>query len=319
MRTIVTLACMLSVRASFTTPGVCYRRSHRSAACSAAVPPSVSLAAGMVGGAIGVGVAYPLDTLKTKTQSRVTRASSNPLALAAEIIRTEGVAGFYSGVSSTMTGQAIIKGIVFLVYEAAKAALSAFAAGDDPGFRILIIAACISGAVGSLVVTPVERIKCVMQAGEASAYDSPLACIAVVVRRDGWYGLAFRGLGATLLREVPAYAFYFVSYDLVKDALLGSEAVAAPLVPLIGGAVAGAMAWIPVYPIDVIKTQIQVELDDGDESECSVLATTRRLWQSGGFAAFWDGLGPKLARAVVNHAVTFYVFEQICGLYRTWT
>ena len=31
--------------------------------------------------------------------------------------------------------------------------------------------------------------------------------------------------------------------------------------------------------------------------------------------AFWDGLGPKLARAVVNHAVTFLVFDAVCGMW----
>jgi len=265
----------------------------------------------MVGGAIGVGVAYPLDTLKTKTQS-MAGSGSNALELAAQLVRTEGVAGFYSGVTSTMVGQALIKGVVFFVYEAAKALLSADPSAD-PSVAALIAAACISGAVGSFVVTPVERVKCVMQAGEADAYSNPVECIADLVRADGVGVLAFRGLGATLLREVPAYAFYFVSYDLAKAALVDFGGIAEPLIPLIGGAVAGAMAWIPVYPIDVVKTQIQVE--GASERDSSIVSTAQRLWDRGGFGAFWDGLGPKLTRAVVNHAVTFYIFDLICGLY----
>ena len=39
---------------------------------------------------------------------------------------------------------------------------------------------------------------------------------------------------------------------------------------------------------------------------------------AGGVWAFWDGIGPKLARAVVNHAVTFYVFDFVCAL-PIWT
>ena len=31
--------------------------------------------------------------------------------------------------------------------------------------------------------------------------------------------------------------------------------------------------------------------------------------------AFWDGIGPKLARAIVNHAVTFLVFDNLCFLW----
>ena len=39
------------------------------------------------------------------------------------------------------------------------------------------------------------------------------------------------------------------------------------------------------------------------------------LYAQGGAAVFWDGITPKLLRAVVNHAVTFAVFEKICALY----
>ena len=116
------------------------------------VPAAVSLGAGMLGGAIGVGVAYPLDTLKTKLQARESGGSNQgSLAVAVDIVREEGMSGFYGGVSSTMAGQALIKGVVFFVYEWAKALLGS-------GNIALILAACISGAVGSLVVTPVERV-----------------------------------------------------------------------------------------------------------------------------------------------------------------
>ena len=267
----------------------------------------------MLGGAVGVGVSYPLDTLKTKLQARETSSdetNQNSLSIALDIVKEEGLGGFYSGVSSTMAGQAVIKGVVFYVYEWAKSAIAATSL--EGGLLALTIAACISGAVGSFVVTPVERIKCVMQATPAGTYASPLDCVRELLRSDGGGGLAFRGLGATLLREVPAYGFYFVSYESVKAALIGQATVPAALIPLIGGAVAGAMAWIPVYPIDVIKTNIQVL--DGSDGDAGFVGTAQHLWRTGGPWAFWDGIGPKLARAVVNHAVTFTVFDFVCSL-----
>ena len=283
------------------------------------VPAAVSLGAGMLGGAIGVGVAYPLDTMKTKLQARETSseagANESPLVVALDVVRKEGLVGFYGGVSSTMAGQAVIKGVVFFVYEWAKSLCES--TGFAEGSAALLLSACLSGAVGSLFVTPVERIKCVMQASEAYTYDGPLGCARELVRTDGINGLLTRGLGATLLREVPAYGFYFVSYDLVKAALLdGALDVSPQLIPLIGGAVAGAMSWIPVYPIDVVKTNIQVL--DGANGDEGFLGTAATLWKTGGLSAFWDGINPKLARAVVNHAVTFYVFEYVCSL-PIWT
>lgn len=273
---------------------------------------TVNLLGGMLGGAVGVGVAYPLDTLKTKQQARngdENNGPANVFELVMQVITDEGIGGFYSGVSSTMIGQAIIKGVVFLCYETAKGVLVQSWMGDNT--ITLILAACFSGSVGSLAVTPVERVKCVMQASGVSAYKSPIQCMSAIVRADGLRGLLFRGLGATLLREVPAYGFYFVSYDLVKSWLLGTGGLPVALIPLVGGAAAGAMSWIPVYPVDVVKTNIQVQ--DGSEGDQGFLATAHELWKTGGMSAFWDGLTPKLARAVVNHAVTFYVFDAFCS------
>merc|ERR1739841_490183 len=39
--------------------------------------------------------------------------------------------------------------------------------------------------------------------------------------------------------------------------------VGGPLVPLVGGAVAGAACWVPTYPLDVIKTHVQAGKGDG--------------------------------------------------------
>ena len=282
---------------------------------------AVSLTAGMVGGAIGVGVAYPLDTLKTKLQAKQKThgmaddesdyQQQSAMALVLDIVRNEGLDGFYSGVRSTMAGQAVIKGIVFFFYDWAQEMLASTSVGS--GSLHLILAACFSGAVGSLVVTPVERIKCVMQATDVGVYSGPVACARELIRTDGITGFLTRGLGATLLREVPAYGSYFVSYDLVKAWLLDNAFAAPSLVPLIGGAVAGAMSWIPVYPIDVVKTNIQIVNDP--KGDAGFVGTARLIWETGGLMAFWDGINPKLARAVVNHAVTFYVFDFLIDLW----
>lgn len=95
------------------------------------------------------------------------------------------------------------------------------------------VAAMGSGLVGSFVVTPVERIKVVMQAAIASApspsrlpnaaaaaaaattavaggvsgggatYSNAWVCARALVEENGLRRGLFAGLGPTLLREVP--------------------------------------------------------------------------------------------------------------------
>ena len=310
-RQVITLLLMQSVTAaafSVTTFYSCHTRT-RSSLDIAMVSPEVSLGAGMVAGALGKGVAYPIDTIKTKQQLYAGEGSaSSPFSLVSTVLKAEGVSGFYGGVSSTMAGEAVIKGAVFFTYDFFNALLG-------PASQLnMIIAAGISGAVASVVATPVERVKVVMQAGQAGQYASPLACILSLVRTDGVEGLFFRGLVATLLREIPAYIFYFTSYEYASTALLpgGSLAGLLPpsIVPVVGGAVAGVMCWVPIYPIDVVKTNMQA--GDGAVGDSGFVGTAREIFDAGGLGAFYDGLGPKVLRAVVNHAVTFYVYELIC-------
>ena len=144
----------------------CRSHAQQPRARPAAVSPEISLAAGMLAGAVGKGVAYPLDTIKTKQQTYAARSgTSNPFSVAAVVLKEEGVQAFYSGVSSTMVGEAFIKGAVFFTYDLVNVLL-----GTDS----MILAAAIAGAVATLVATPVERIKCVMQAN-GSSYASPWA------------------------------------------------------------------------------------------------------------------------------------------------
>ena len=197
-----------------------------------------------------------------------------------------------------MAGQAVIKGVVFFVYEACKASLES----ADLGTTGLLLAAMASGAVGSLVVTPVERQG--EDAGERRGHVRVAArVVQSLLETDGVDGFLLRGLGAT--PRGAGGAFYFVSHEYEGDAARRRLAARAARAT-IGGAVAGAAAWVPVYLIDVVKTNIQVADGGSDDlartpsfAPPSTCTTTASPPSSTGWA--------KLARAVVNHAVTFCV------------
>jgi len=52
---------------------------------------------------------------------------------------------------------------------------------------------------------------------------------------------------------------YFVAYEAVCAALAPFTSLPPWGVPLLGGAAAGALSWLPVYPADVVKTAMQVD------------------------------------------------------------
>jgi hypothetical protein len=63
-----------------------------------------SLLSGSVGGAIGVGVAYPFDTLSTKAQVSSGKDGKPPSmgSTIVKIFKEEGVPGFFEGVLVTV-------------------------------------------------------------------------------------------------------------------------------------------------------------------------------------------------------------------------
>jgi len=312
---------------------------------------AASLISGSIGGAIGVGVAYPLDTLKTKSQvysqqatqqrnlqNESIRTQTNDtmavefsasggsvvckadecypvespeddlVSLVKLILETEGIGGFFGGVKAMMIGQALIKSVAFSANELALGTLNSNEAiqvldGQTQTFVSLLLAASFSGFVTSFLVAPVERVKVMMQAQQNSVYANELECIQAVLENEGWGGLFSRGLGPTLAREVPSYAIYFVVYGLLIKTSTASSI--GSLAPLVCGALSGCACWVPVYPIDVVKTLVQ-NTEGGDSA--SSIDVAIQLYQDEGISAFFNGLTPKMLRASVNHAVTFWIY-----------
>ncbi|KAL7520029.1 hypothetical protein ACHAWX_004780 [Stephanocyclus meneghinianus] len=318
-----------------------------------------SLLAGSVGGAIGVGVAYPFDTIKTKAQvyssrqrrqepasarssnhtilelteeklsshapSGMVHSLTSPstyipiespeddlISLVRLILQVEGLSGFFGGVRAMMIGQALIKSVAFSANDLALRVLSDSSDGammvaslvEENSFTTLLLAASFSGFITSFLVAPVERVKVMMQAQQTTKYANELECIQAVLTNEGWMGLFSRGLGPTLAREVPSYAIYFVVYGVLIQSTLAEGL--GNVAPLVFGAISGCACWIPVYPIDVVKTLVQNTEGGGSLSSIDVAI---RLYNNEGIGAFFNGLTPKMIRASVNHAVTFWIYD----------
>lgn len=58
-------------------------------------------------------------------------------------------------------------------------------------------------------------------------------------------------------------------------------------------------------PVDVVKSRMQSAGGSGG----GMVETASLMWRTEGFAPFRRGLAPTLARATVNHAATFLVYE----------
>lgn len=267
---------------------------------------AASMLAGSFAGAIGVGVSFPLDTLKTKSQVLGQASNLGMIELSRKIFKEEGLHGFFGGVRGMMIGQAVIKSAAFTSNQFALESLNTV---HIPMFYSLLLSAAFAGFVTSFIVAPVERVKIMMQAAP-NQYVNEFECMKAIFKIEGIGGFLGRGLNATIVREVPSYCIYFALYGMLMKT--PSFVWLGNLAPLVAGALSGMGSWLPVYPVDVVKSLVQNT--DGKGDTVSSIAVAMQLYKDGGVAAFFDGLQPKMIRAGVNHAVTFWVYEICIGV-----
>ena len=158
--------------------------------------------------------------------------------------------------------------IQFGVLEAAKRTLvqRREAAGQSTELSIADIAGCgsLSGLATAFISAPVEHVRIRMQVQGASGagpqYKGSVDAFSSILRTHGLTKL-FQGFGATVARETLGYAGYFSTYELTKRALMGPEGEAGLGLGhfLFAGSVAGFGMWMPMYPLDVIKSKMQTD------------------------------------------------------------
>ena len=179
---------------------------------------------GTASGAALVVVGHPLDTLRVLLQTSPPGAAreTSLVALAARLLRTEGVRGFYRGFAPPLllTGlvNTLLWGLQFSITDWLEREHPSVGGGDATA-RALLAAAPASVAT-SLVVAPIEGIK-TRQQTRTGPRETALAVVRSVMREEGARGL-FRGLSATALTRLVGGLGYFGSNAAFKAALTSS-------------------------------------------------------------------------------------------------
>jgi len=266
-------------------------------------------AAGLASGGANVVAGHPFDTVKVLLQSSHT-PGRGAVAAARHLAQTAGLKALYRGLPAPLLGGALETAVNYAAYGRCRRALAA--AGLPEGAAPALLAGAAAGGLIAVVLSPLELLKCRVQAGED---PSVLAAARRVWEQQGGRGFA-RGLGPTLGRELPGNAVFFASYEALQRCAArhgwqGSAAAA----PLCGG-VAGVVYWGFVLPLDTAKTRIQVLSPHQPCGGDGLVATLRRQYAARGLGGWYAGSRPVLARAFVANAVQWTVFEAVLSRFR---
>src|ERR1700712_3347444 len=210
--------------------------------------------------------------------------------------------------------------VSFWGYDVGKNLVKTYSTVKDNQLSIAQISAAgfFSAIPMTLITAPFERVKVLLQIqgqkqlapGEKPKYSGGVDVVRQCYKEGGVRSV-FRGSFATLARDGPGSAAYFATYEYIKrsltpvDPATGKPSGSLSLLAVTSaGAAAGVAMWIPVFPVDTIKSRLQ-----SMPGKPTIGGVTRQLYRSGGVKAFFPGLAPALARAVPANAATFLGVE----------
>eukprot|EP00301_Raphidiophrys_heterophryoidea_P025614 c8637_g1_i1.p1 GENE.c8637_g1_i1~~c8637_g1_i1.p1 ORF type:complete len:300 (-),score=34.47 c8637_g1_i1:291-1190(-) len=279
----------------------------------------VDLVAGTIGGSAGIAVGQPFDVIKVRLQHD--SSWRGPWHCLSGTVTNEGYRGLYRGMTPPLCIGAAVNAIVFTSYGTTLRILHNISPPDanspitTPSLWHVGIAGAVAGFAQTLVLAPADFVKCQLQIQHGSSSGSggdrgAMTIIRDTIRTDGVKGI-FRGFSSTLMREIPGYGLYFGSYEGVKKLLTPRDEAPSAVAMLAAGGFAGALGWLVVYPVDVLKTVIQTLPSNTSLEEQSMRYQFRRIAKQHGYRYFLRGLGTTLFRAFPVNGVTFLVYENI--------
>ncbi|KAH6985613.1 solute carrier family 25 member 42 [Ilyonectria sp. MPI-CAGE-AT-0026] len=169
----------------------------------------------------------------------------------------------------------------------------------------------IAGAVSRTVVSPLERLKILMQIQSVGrdAYKLSVGqALAKMWREEGWRGF-MRGNGTNCIRIVPYSATFFE---------ISPGADLSPFKRLICGGIAGITSVFLTYPLDIVRTRLSIqsasfaELGDRPDKLPGMWTTLVRMYKTeGGVTALYRGIIPTVAGVAPYVGLNFMVYESV--------
>lgn len=204
--------------------------------------------------------------------------------------------------SSPLAGVTIVNAIVFGVYAQVQKSNV-----DSSNLSTHFLAGAIAGLAQSPIASPLELAKLRMQLqsnandDNIKKYTGAIHCLRDIYKRNGFIGI-FNGFGITALRETPSFGIYFLTYEALTRQ--NTMTPISTIHMLIAGGLAGTASWILTYPIDVIKSRLQADVNFKYNGTIDCF---KKSIKQEGLMCLFRGLNSTIIRAFPTNAATFAV------------
>ncbi|XP_021052087.1 calcium-binding mitochondrial carrier protein SCaMC-1-like isoform X2 [Mus pahari] len=169
-----------------------------------------------------------------------------------------------------------------------------------------LVAAGIASAITRTCTAPLDRLKVMMQVQSSKMNKMGLVHLFKQMVKEGGFFSLWRGNSVNIFKIAPETAIKIGAYEQYKKLLSFDGAHLGVLQRFIAGCMAGATSQTCVYPMEVIKTRLNL----GKTGEYSgIIDCGRKLLKREGIQAFSKGYVPNMLSIIPYAGLDLTIFE----------
>ena len=255
-------------------------------------------------GAIEITCTYPTEYTKTVMQLNPEINKQGMIGTIKQTFRERGLLGFYRGYGALLLFSVPKNQVRFGTYTFMQTKV--LTERNKTNNFLCGLAAGASEAI--FVVTPQETLKTKLIHDKLSAnpkYSNVFHGIKTIISQQGVGGM-YKGVVPTVLKQSTNQGVRFVVFEETQKKV-STIFKTKVLVDFLSGGFAGFCSVMFNNPIDVIKTNMQ----SLDAAHGGFVGAFNHILKTEGPMGFYKGVGPRLARVILDVALTFTIYNQI--------
>ncbi|KAJ7283681.1 mitochondrial carrier domain-containing protein [Mycena rebaudengoi] len=282
--------------------------------------------AGGAAGIVAMSCTYPLIFLSTRAAVETKNESKSVYQAVVDIVKREGLAGLYSGLSSSLLGIAVTNGVYYYFYERSREIiLKSRKGGKGLSTPESILIGLIAGSATTIISNPIWVVQTSQAVHTLNQNDGSkvvskklgiLETIQSILAKDGVQAF-WRGIGPALVLVINPVLQYTV-FEQLKNILVtrrtaklraaGGLATAVAVLTdwdfFLLGALSKLVATSSTYPYIVVKSRLQAGHAHALKYKSSLDGVLTILREEG-IEGLYKGIGSKLVQSVLTAAILF--------------
>lgn len=181
--------------------------------------------AGSAAGALGSLAGNPFDVVKTRMMTAEGAKAPSIVATASELMKNQGMAGFYRGIDSNIARAMVLNGTKMACYDQVKGYTVQFTGLPKSSLLVQFLAAVSAGFFMTCTVSPFDmvRTRLMNQPPDAKIYNNAIDCFGKIITQEGPLTL-WRGFIPIWSRFAPTTTLQLIIFEQLRS-VMGMKAL----------------------------------------------------------------------------------------------